>query len=117
MKRFFVLCAALLTVCALMTSCKKTPKVDPNMPSAAWEENDGFATVEIVDGFKAPISVTAPLGLDVLTLTGNVIPSMLVGTANNLIGLSANKGEKPVFDLIDDAGLGENAAELGEDVH
>ena len=113
MKKIFVLCAALLTVCALMTSCKKHPKVDPDMPSAAWEENDGFATVEIVDGFKAPISVTAPLGLDVLTLTGNVIPSMLIGTANNLIGVSANKGEKPVFDLIDDAGLGEKLKELG----
>ena len=113
MKKYLILGASLLTVCAIMASCKKEPKVDPNMPSVVWEDNSGFSTVEIVDGMTAPLTLTAPGGIDVLTLTGNVIPTALLATANNLIGTSANKGDKPLFDLIDDAGLAKNIASLG----
>lgn len=113
MKKILMLGASLLAVCALMNSCRKQPKVDPEMPSIVWEENGNFSTVEIVDGFTAPITVTAPKGIDVLTLTGNSIPTALLASANNLIGTGANKGDKPVFDLIDDAELGKSLSKLG----
>lgn len=113
MKKILFLGASLLTVCAILSSCRKEPKVDPNKPSIAWEENSGFATIEIIDGMKAPITVTAPQGLDVLTLTANAVPTALLATANNLIGTSANKGDKPLFDLIDDAGLAATVGKLG----
>lgn len=113
MKKILICGAALLALCAATVSCKKQEKIDPTMPSVVWEENSGFSTVEIVDGFSAPITVTAPQGLDVLTITGQVIPTSLLATANNLIGTSANKGTKPVFDLIDDAGLAKSIAALG----
>lgn len=113
MKKILILGAAVLSVCALMNSCKKQPKVDPEMPSIVWEDNTSFNTIEIVDGFTAPITLTAPKGIDVMTLTGNVIPTTLLATANNLIGTSANKGDKPLFDLIDDAELGKALAKIG----
>ena len=50
MKKILFLGASLLTVCAILSSCRKEPKVDPNKPSIAWEENSGFATIEIIDG-------------------------------------------------------------------
>lgn len=98
MKKILLFAAAALALVA----CGKGSK-DNVAPQFTWESNAKFAEMEIGKNMDAVITANVPGGVTVLTVTAT-IPTKLVGMAEQLIGISANKANESllVFDFIKD---------------
>lgn len=93
---------ALLGLLAL-TGCGGTgSSKDDLLPVFTWEGNPRYAVLEIGKNMDGVVTADVPGGVAVLTVTAK-IPTKLVGMAEQMIGISANKqGDVLVFDLIQD---------------
>ena len=93
---------ALLGLLAL-TSCGGSGSSKDNLhPVFTWEGNPRYAVMEIGKNMDGVVTADVPGGVAVLTVTAK-IPTKLVGIAEQMIGISANKqNDALVFDLIQD---------------
>ncbi|MBO4454822.1 MAG: hypothetical protein J5759_00055 [Bacteroidales bacterium] len=99
MKRILLLSALLAG--ALVSSCN--PNNDPELPSVSWASNPKFSQMELAPGADGNVSISAPGGLESLTLGIGLGSYNLV--VNPYISVSANKGsgtKSPILDVIDD---------------
>lgn len=103
MKKVLFLAAAALTFFA----CGKGNESNPDKPSVKWQDGAYQDTREYSATMDAVLSITVPGGVDLLTITLPAAPSgnpdYVPVLARPHIGVSANRGSAPVFDLIDDA--------------
>lgn len=101
MKKFSLM-AALLGLLAVAGCGGNGSTKDELKPSFIWESNPNFAQMEIGKNMDAVVTAEVPGGVAILTVKAN-IPTKLVGMAEQMIGISANKqGDELVFDLIQD---------------
>ena len=110
MKKILYVIAAATVL--LATGCKKE-KVDPAMPSVAWDSNPGFGTAELTRDLDAVVKVSAPGKFQDLKLVLGLGSFNIV--ANPYISISSNKGgsSNPILDLVGDASSVAFAKSLG----
>ena len=110
MKKILYIIAAATVL--LATGCKKE-KVDPAMPSVAWDSNPGFGTAELTRDLDAVVKVSAPGKFQDLKLVLGLGSFNIV--ANPYISISSNKGgsSNPILDLVGDASSVAFAKSLG----
>ena len=89
----------------LMGACSKNnASTDAaGKPSVAWEANPNFDVMEIAKDMNAKVVVKLPETASSFTLTLSKLPIELIGVANKMIGIQANKAtsSKPgVLDLL-----------------
>ena len=108
-KILYVIAAATVL---LATGCQKE-KVDPAMPSVAWESNPKFETAELTQSLDAVVTVSAPGKFQDLKLSLGLGSYNIL--ANPYISISSNKGgsANPILDLIGDASCVSFAKGLG----
>ena len=110
MKKYLLFAAALVAA----FSCAKnnqpsTPEEPSKKPSITWEAYPTF-TAEYMPTMDAVITVSAPEGLDVLTIKSAATnPDYVNVFAKTYIGVSQNRtSSNVVFDVIDDATVASN---------
>ena len=110
MKKILYVIAAATVL--LASGCKKE-KVDPAMPSVAWDSNPGFGTAELTRDLDAVVKVSAPGKFQDLKLVLGLGSFNIV--ANPYISISSNKGgsSNPILDLVGDASSVAFAKSLG----
>lgn len=81
----------------LAVGCKKE-KVNPEMPSIAWESNPTFGVVELTNNLEAVLTASAPANFQELKIVLGLGGFNIL--ANPYISISSNKGS--VLDLIGD---------------
>lgn len=113
MKKYLLFAAALITA----FSCAKnnqpsTPEEPSKKPVITWEAYPTF-TAEFMPTMDAVVTVSAPEGLDVLTIKSVATnPDYVNVFAKTYIGVSQNRASgNIVFDLIDDATVASNFVE------
>lgn len=85
-------------------------------PSVAWEANPNFDVMEIAKDMNAKVVVKLPESASSFTVTLSKLPVELIGVANKMIGIQANKAtsSKPgVLDLIEDSAAAQAANRMG----
>ena len=85
-------------------------------PSVVWEANPNFDVMEIAADMNAKVTVKLPESASSFTVTLSQLPVELIGVANKMIGIQANKAtsSKPgVLDLIEDSAAAQAANRLG----
>lgn len=104
MKKILFLAAAFAVVLSCQNKPQPAEEVPTTVPVITWEANPSF-TAEFMPTMDAVVTVSAPEGLDVLTIksvAGN--PDYVSVFAKTYIGVASNRsGSNIVFDLIDDA--------------
>lgn len=81
-----------LTVAAILLVAASCSQRDTLLPSAKWETNSRFATVDITNPMDADITYSVPEGLSSFTLTWVKYPTFLLAVLNDKVGLTKNKG-------------------------
>ena len=110
MKRILIITAVIAA--ALLVSCKK--QANPDLPSITWQSNEKFAQMELTPAANGAISLSAPGGIQSLTLTLGLGDFVIV--ANPYISISSNKGtagKAAIFDVIDDSSVVSFLQDLG----
>lgn len=85
-------------------------------PSVVWEANPNFDVMEIAQNMNAKVAVKLPEAATSFTITLSKLPVELIGVANKMIGIQANKASSSkagVMDLIEDSSAAQAANRLG----
>ncbi len=93
---------AVLSLCMVASSCKKTSKGDPKL-EAPFEWNK---TIPVVGSFDGTVKVTAPNGIEEFLVTVTLPNATYVQLASGMINIKAHrpsaKNLKAIFDLMND---------------
>ena len=110
MKKYLLFAAALVAAFSCAKNNQSTTPEEPSKkPSITWEAYPTF-TAEYMPTMDAVITVSAPEGLDVLTIKSAATnPDYVNVFAKTYIGVSQNRtSSNVVFDVIDDATVASN---------
>jgi hypothetical protein len=114
MKKVLLFAAAFLV---LLSCSKNNASTDvAGKPSVAWEANPNFDVMEISVNMNAKVVVKLPEAASSFTVTLSKLPIELIGVANKIIGIQANKATSSkagVLDLIEDSSVAQAANRMG----
>ncbi len=114
MKKVLLFAAAFLV---LLSCSKNNASTDAaGKPSVAWEANPNFDVMEISVNMNAKVVVKLPEAASSFTVTLSKLPIELIGVANKMIGIQANKATSSkagVLDLIEDSSVAQAANRMG----
>ncbi len=113
MKKVLLFAAAFL----VMFSCSKNnASTDAaGKPSIAWESNPNFDIMEISVDMNAKVVVKLPEAASSFTITLSKLPVELIGVANKMIGIQANKATSSkagILDMIEDSSVAQAVSRM-----